>query len=183
MDKPEVGCYLIAEPFLGDPNFERSVILIVSHDEEGTVGLNLNKKTSYTMREALVNFPKIEVPLYEGGPVMNDNLFFLHNRPDLVKNGVLVNKNLYWGGDYNSLFQAIEQEYIQRNEYRFFSGYAGWGAGQLMGEVQDKSWIIVSNEGYDVLNYQVQNIWSDLIKSLGGDYPLWAQAPKNPDWN
>jgi putative transcriptional regulator len=52
-----------------------------------------------------------------------------------------------------------------------------------MGEVQDKSWIIVSNEGNDVLNYQVQNIWSDLIKSLGGDYPLWAQAPKNPDWN
>lgn len=180
---PAIGSLLVAEPFLNDPNFDQSVILLVSHGEEGSIGFNLSCKSPYTLREALSDFPKANVPLYEGGPVMLEHLYFLHTRPDLVKSSIPVFQNIFWGGDHHSLFKAIEQGYIESHEYKFFTGYSGWSPGQLEEEIKEKSWIVIEPTGLDLIYIPENKLWSEILLKLDGDYPLWAHAPKNPEWN
>ena len=93
------GKFLIATPsIMGDTNFHRAVILLVDHKNDGTVGFILNKQLEYTLNDVMdgINF---EIPLYFGGPVEDDNLFFIHRSSHLIPNSLYIEKDLYWSGD------------------------------------------------------------------------------------
>src|SRR5215831_15923713 len=144
-DKLKKGNLLIAEPsIIGDLSFNRAVILLADHSEEGSVGFILNKPLKYTLRDLL---PEIEakIKIYNGGPVEQDNLYFIHNIPDLIPNSIEISNGIYWGGDFESTKDLINQGKIKKTNIRFFLGYTGWAAHQLEDELEDNSWIVSEN--------------------------------------
>jgi putative transcriptional regulator len=118
------GQLLIAEPSIsGDLSFNRSVILLADHDEEGSVGFIINKPLKYTINDLL---PEINASfkIYNGGPVEQDNLYFIHNIPELIPNSIEISNGIYWGGDFESTKALINNGKINKNS--FFLGYTGW---------------------------------------------------------
>lgn len=180
MEKPIAGCYLIAEPLLGDPNFDRSVILLTDYGNQGTVGYVLNRPLDVKISGLIEGFPEFDATIFNGGPVEQNNLYFIHNRPDLFEDTVKVTPSLFWGGDFERLKEVIELGLISNDEIRFFLGYSGWGDGQLEAELAEKSWRVVPSETVDVFTTNVEDMWKEVIINLGGEYQLWANSPSDP---
>ena len=144
--KPKKGKLLIAEPTLtGDVSFNRSVVLLVEHNEEGSVGFILNKPLEYDISD-LVTEIKIPFPVYNGGPVEQDNLYFIHKVPHLISKSIEISDGIYWGGDFDKTIDLINKEVISEEDIRFFLGYSGWSSLQLDQELSSKSWIVVKND-------------------------------------
>lgn len=180
MDKPEIGKILIAEPFLGDPNFDRSVVLITEYGESGTVGYVLNRPLDLKVDSVIPDFPDFDAIIYNGGPVEQSNLYFLHNRKDLFPDAIQVSNELYWGGDFDRLRENVKLGLLQPDEIRFYLGYSGWGRGQLEAEITEKSWRVAPLDGVDIFTTHPEDLWKHVISNLGGDYQLWANAPSDP---
>ena len=144
-EKLKKGHLLIAEPsIIGDLSFNRSVILLADHNEEGSIGFIINKPLKYTINDLI---PEIHATfrIYNGGPVEQDNLYFIHNIPDLIPNSIEISNGIYWGGDFESTKDLINSGAINKNNIRFFLGYTGWDEHQLETEMQNNSWIIADN--------------------------------------
>ncbi len=182
MKKPAKGTILIAEPFLGDPSFDRSVILLTEHHDDGSVGFVLNRPLDLKIRQVLDGFADYNEPIFYGGPVQQNNLFYLHNQGELIPESVEVYPGIYWGGKISAVKELIESELIDESEIKFFLGYSGWGKNQLDDEIKDKSWMVVKPK-FDLFQSDPKTLWKDLLISLGGDYLLWANAPIDPILN
>lgn len=180
MENPEKGKLLVAEPFLGDPNFERSVILLTEHNEEGTVGYVLNRPMDLKLEDVIPDFPEFDASIFHGGPVEQSNLYFIHTRPDIFDGAIPISERLYWGGDFSQLQTAVDEKLITSSEIRFFLGYSGWSPGQLSAELSEKSWRVVPSEEVNVFEPNSTEMWKNAISNLGGDYKLWANAPSDP---
>lgn len=176
------GCLLIAEPsILGDHSFTRSVILLSEHNQEGSVGFIINKPTNYTLDE-LVHDVDASFTVFNGGPVAQDNLYFIHNVPEIIPNSVEISKNIYWGGDYETTLNAINERKISKENIRFFLGYSGWELDQLQIEINQKAWIVTSNK-HNIFKKAVADLWKKEILNMGGEYAVWSNAPENPNLN
>lgn len=182
--EPRKGKLLIAEPSLtGDVSFNRSVVLLAEHNSEGSVGFILNKPLDYSMND-LVEEILVPFPVFNGGPVEQDNLYFIHKVPHLISNSIEISDGIYWGGDFEATVALINQEKITQNDIRFFLGYSGWASLQLDKELHSKSWIVVSNQyESDIIQKSTQAFWREKMMELGGDYLLWSNAPENPSLN
>jgi len=183
-EKLRKGQLLIAEPsILGDLSFNRSVILLAEHNEEVSVGFILNKPLHYTICDLL---PEIEASfkIYNGGPVEQDNLYFIHTIPKLITNSIEISNGIYWGGDFELTKILINDGKINKEDIRFFLGYTGWGEKQLETELQDNSWIIaINNLNKEILSKSSKQFWKEKINELGGEYIIWSNAPENPGLN
>jgi len=183
-DKLKKGHLLIAEPsIIGDLSFNRSVILLADHNNEGSVGFIINKPLKYTINDLV---PEIEArfKIYNGGPVEQDNLYFIHNIPDLIPNSIEISNGIYWGGDFESTKELINNGAIGKDNIRFFLGYTGWEANQLEDEMTANSWIITKNSYENrIIGKSTTNFWKEKILELGGDYLIWSNAPENPILN
>jgi len=183
-EKLKKGILLIAEPsIIGDLSFNRSVILLADHNEEGSVGFILNKPLEYSIQDLI---PEINAKfkIYNGGPVEQDNLYFIHNIPDLIPNSIEISNGIYWGGDFESTKDLINEGKIKKNNIRFFLGYTGWDAQQLDKEMQANSWIITKNIYENkIIGKSTTDFWKQKILELGGDYVIWSNAPENPILN
>ncbi|WP_445383864.1 YqgE/AlgH family protein [Robiginitalea sp. IMCC43444] len=182
--KPNKGRLLIAEPALtGDVSFNRSVVLLAEHNQEGSVGFILNKPLNYSMNE-LVEEIEVPFPVFNGGPVEQDNLYFIHKVPELISDSVEISDGIYWGGDFEMTVDLINSRKITQNDIRFFLGYSGWGSLQLDQELLSKSWIVVNNKyESNIIQKSTQAFWREKMMELGGDYLLWSNAPENPSLN
>ncbi|MDX5324710.1 MAG: YqgE/AlgH family protein [Bacteroidota bacterium] len=180
---PEKGCILAAEPFLGDPSFERTVILLTEHNEEGTVGFVLNKPLEFKIDVLLPDFPESDVTANYGGPVQQDNLYYLHTLGELLPGSIEVMEGLWWGGDLEVLKDLIRNEGIEPNSIRFFLGYSGWGPGQLEMEMDQQSWVIFKGSPDWLFHKDGEDIWKKLLLHLGGSYQIWANSPTDPILN
>lgn len=181
---PKKGKLLIAEPSLtGDVSFNRSVVLLAEHNDEGSVGFILNKPLDYQITD-LVTEILIPFKVYNGGPVEQDNLYFIHKVPHLIANSVEISDGIYWGGDFEKTIALINDKVISENDIRFFLGYSGWSSLQLKEELSSNSWIVVKNE-YESQIIQKSSVafWREKMLELGGDYLLWSNAPENPSLN
>lgn len=183
IEKPTKGSLLAAEPFLGDPNFDRSVILLTEHNEEGSLGFVINKPLEVKLDDIVIDFPPFDTLVYHGGPVQQDNLYFIHNKGNLIPGSQVIKGNLCWGGELEPLKEMIKCGLIDSNEIRFFLGYSGWGVGQLTNEIEENSWLVLDNVGNDVFSETPQEMWKQILMSLGGDYTLWANSPADPTLN
>lgn len=182
--KPKKGNLLIAEPALtGDVSFNRSVVLLAEHNEEGSVGFILNKPLDYDISD-LVQEIIVPFPVFNGGPVEQDNLYFIHRVPHLISNSVEIADGIYWGGDFEKTIELVNANAIGENEIRFFLGYSGWASLQLDQELNSKSWIVVKNKyASNIIEKSTVAFWKEKMIELGGEYLLWSNAPENPNLN
>jgi len=179
--KPAKGCLLVAEPsIIGDVSFNRSVVLLADHNETGTIGFILNKVLDFTLRDLV---PDIQgnFKVYNGGPVEQDNLYFIHKVPDLIPRSIEIASGIYWGGNFDAVKELIEEDLISEEDIKFFLGYSGWDNDQLTEELNARSWILVDKTNHgEVICQQPMTFWKEKMMQLGGTYALWANAPENP---
>lgn len=182
--KPKKGHLLIAEPStIGDLSFNRSVILIADHTHEGSVGFILNKPLGYTIHDLIPEI-RSSFKIYNGGPVEQDNLYFIHNVPDLIPNSIEISSGIYWGGDFESAKDLINRGLIKKGNIRFFLGYSGWNARQLEEELEENSWIVTANTYQNkIIAKSSTSFWKEKIMELGGEYLIWSNSPENPALN
>lgn len=183
MITPGPGTLLIAEPFLKDPNFMRSVVLICEHQEEGSFGFVLNRIFENTLNELMNDMDELNLPVYYGGPVQVDTIHFLHQYPELIPGSYEILDGIYWGGDFQVAINQLREGTIDKNKIRFFLGYSGWGNGQLNSELQEKSWLTAQATRKLVFPKDVDELWKDALRHLGGDYTLMANFPIDPQLN
>lgn len=183
MISPARGTLLIANPFLKDPNFIRSVIFLCEHKEEGSFGFVLNKKFTQTLGDLVHELEGYEIPVYYGGPVQKDTIHFLHQYPELIPGGEEVLDGVYWGGNFESLISYVKNNDIDYNKIRFFIGYSGWSEGQLDGELEEKSWLTVDAIRKLIFNKNPEDTWKESLKHLGGDYEMMINFPIDPQLN
>ena len=174
---------MIAEPFLKDPNFLRTVVFLCEHEAEGTVGFVLNKLYEKKLGDLMSDFDDTSIPVYVGGPVQMDSIHFLHEYPDLISGGQEVMPGVYWGGNFETLSILIKTNSIDLNKVRFFIGYSGWSAGQLENELQYKSWLTVSATRKIVFHPKSGEIWKESLRLLGGEYEMMINFPIDPQLN
>ena len=131
------GAILVAKPTLSNDIFQRSVILITEHLESGSIGFILNR-SSHIPISIFVSEIESGTLVFEGGPVDKENIYYLHKRPDLIRNSEKISEDLYWSGVYEDVREAINQNLIKENEIKFFIGYCGWAPKQIKNELSNK---------------------------------------------
>lgn len=183
MEKIKSGVLLVAEPFLKDPNFSRTVILMCDHQKEGSFGFVLNRLIEFTLTDLLPDTTTLDIPVSYGGPVQRDTLHFLHRRPDIIEGGMALTEEIYWGGDFNNVLELLSKEEIPRQDIRFFLGYSGWGESQLDNEMKEKSWIVSSSAPNLIFDTEPDQLWPAVLKHMGGEYETLINYPIDPQLN
>jgi putative transcriptional regulator len=181
------GKLLISEPFLGDPNFERTVVLLCEHNEEGSFGFVLNKNTEVNLKDALSEIDEVDnadgIRLYLGGPVEQNTLHFIHRMGENIEGSIRICEGIYWGGNYEQVKLMIQTGILSENDIRFFIGYSGWGVDQLQTEIDEATWIIADTSSEMVFDTPSDKLWREVLKSMGGRYKELANYPTDPRLN
>jgi|OpeIllAssembly_1097287.scaffolds.fasta_scaffold68893_4 putative transcriptional regulator len=177
------GRILISEPFLNDTYFRRSVVLLTEHSEEGSVGFVLNKPVELSVSDVLKDFPEIDASISIGGPVNTNTVHYIHSLGSLIPNSVKVMKNLYWGGDFETIKSLIIQGKIGRYDIRFFLGYAGWSPKQLENELSGNAWVVSELDAETIMKSSNLSMWHETLHTLGSKYKTWVNFPENPGLN
>jgi putative transcriptional regulator len=181
--KPEKGRLLISEPFLPDPNFERTVVLLCDHNEEGSFGFVLNKPSILKVSEVMEEALNLDEVVYVGGPVQQDTLHFIHRNINIENaNGIL--EGISWGGSFESLVLLMQTHQISQANIRFFLGYSGWGPGQLEKELEEDSWIVCDYVS-DKFLFETEPtlMWKKALESMGGRFSVYSNYPTDPRLN
>ena len=177
------GKLILASPVLRDPNFARTVVLIAEHNDDGAMGLVLNRPASSTVGEAVPDLSWLageEEPVYVGGPVAETAVIVLaeFERPELA--GALVEGDLGFIGadadDAERLDGAIRRA-------RVFAGHAGWGPGQLEGELDEEAWIVEPPLRDEIFTSEPEDLWAAVLRRKGSRYALLATMPPDPSVN
>jgi putative transcriptional regulator len=177
------GKLLIAEPFLKDPNFMRTVVLLCEHQTEGSFGFVLNRDFNRTIDELVPDLEGIKLPVHYGGPVQMDTLHFLHQYPDKIPGSYQVTEGVYWGGDFEIAISLLRNNEIDINKIRFYIGYSGWSGGQLDDEMKEKSWLTTDASRKLIFHRRIDEIWKDSLRQLGGEYEMMINFPTDPQLN
>jgi putative transcriptional regulator len=142
MKELKAGIYIKSTTALIGSFFEHTTILVVEHNEKGSLGFVTNKSFEKSLHD-LIEFSHAKpFPLMDGGPVDREHLFVLHKRPDLIEGGEQVANGLYLGGNMEQVIKTINTSSVAQQEIQIFIGYCGWDAGELEAEVEEGSWTI-----------------------------------------
>jgi putative transcriptional regulator len=177
------GRLLLASPTLLDPNFVRTVILIAEHTDEGAMGLVLNRPAASTVSEAVPDLEWLageEELVHVGGPVAETAVIVLaeFDRPEVA--GALVEGDLGFIGTDADDPEALEGA-VRRA--RVFAGHAGWGPGQLEGEVEEEAWIVEAPRREEIFTEDPQGLWAAVLRRMGRRYALLSTMPLDPSVN
>lgn len=178
------GCLLVASPRLPDPNFYRSVVLIIQHDEQGAFGLILNRATDNSVGEvwSMITEKPVEndQPVHFGGPV-GGPLLALHANKKCIEREVVP--GVYFATHRDHLNKIVGEP---AHPFRIFSGYSGWGAGQLENELKSGSWMTIAASARYVFG-NTDEMWKQAAQEIGEEItlPLVAKVgvPSNPATN
>ena len=182
---PRKGDLLISAPFLKDFYFARSVILMIENNDEGSMGIVLNKSFSnfMTLNEVIPELASLPpIPLYKGGPIERKTLFYLHSFSEL-KDALPLGNGLYVNGDFEQMKRYLLCGGATQGYIRFFMGYTGWQKGQLKQEIETNTWIINKDSRLDLLNMHLRDLWKESLCDMGGKYAVWSHYPKYPIMN
>lgn len=181
---PAKGDLLISEPFLPDPNFERSVILICEHTAQGSLGFVLNKPTTLKLEDVLDEVSGFDKTLYSGGPVQLETLHFIHRSATLAKESEDLGNGVYWGGNFEQLLTMMNTRELSPEDVKFFVGYSGWSAGQLQQELAQGSWIVYPGATEQQVFQTAPNLlWRQVLASMGGRFKMYSNYPTDPRLN
>ena len=180
---PSRGRILISEPFLRDATFGRSVILLVDHTDEGSMGLVINKQLPLFLNDIIMEFKYLdEIPLYKGGPIATDTLFYLHTLSD-IPGSISISKGLYLNGDFDEIKKYILQGNKISECIRFFLGYSGWDSEQLNNEIRENTWLVSEEEKSYLMKNNIKDMWRTALEKLGSKYETWSRFPQVPTLN
>jgi len=187
-DKKELsaGKILIAEPFMTEPTFSRTVIGLCDYSKkEGTVGFILNKPMKVDLKELIPGISvDIDYRVGYGGPVGNDTLHYIHNIGDLLEESQLVTRGVYWSGNYEKLKTLINSGLVGPDNIRFYIGYSGWSPGQLEAEMENsKTWVVSELDPNYVFKTRYSKMWQQALNHKGDTYSVIAQIPKSQSFN
>jgi putative transcriptional regulator len=180
---PEKGCVLLSEPFLNDPFFKRTVVLLCEHNEDGAFGFVLNNYIDVALNEVIEDFPEWRNVISIGGPVKSGNLFYLHTLGDLIPESAMVVEGLYFGGDFEKVKELLQRGEIKQNQIRFFIGYSGWSPNQLEDELAEQSWYITQVSNKAIMDTRDKEIWKTIMKKFGPKGKMIANLPDDPTLN
>lgn len=181
--EPARGKVLLAEPFLNDPYFKRTVILLCEHNDEGSFGFVLNNYIDVELDQVMEELPRFNTRVSIGGPVKNSNLYYIHTVGQELEDSVEVVPGVYLGGDFERLKEKINEGKVKDDQVRFFVGYSGWSPSQLHDEIQKKSWFITTIEPHLLMNTTMDDLWAHVMKRLGPKGNLIANLPEDPSLN
>lgn len=177
------GRVLVSEPFLPDPNFERTVILMTEHNTEGSIGFVLNKPAENVVGDVIEELKHYEEKLYIGGPVQQDTLHVIH-RCEGIEDAIELGAGLFWGGRFDDIITMIHANQIKAEDIKFFLGYSGWSPGQLEQELEVDSWIVSQHVNPDLIfETTYDQMWAKALKSMGGRYSIFSNYPVDPRMN
>ncbi len=178
------GSILLGEPFMQDENFKKAVIVVCEHSpNEGTLGFVFNKVTQLFLSDLIDEIELEDIKIYSGGPCEEDTLHYIHTYGAKIKNSIHIGNGLYWGGEFNDVKSILYSNGYEENQIRFFIGYSGWQYVQLMEEIKEHTWVINNQTRLSIFEYEVESIWSDILKEMGGAYKILATYPENPIFN
>jgi putative transcriptional regulator len=184
------GRLLVATPLLGDPNFRRTVILIVEDEpEEGTLGVVLNRPTEVQVGQVLESWTELvtgPTVVFKGGPVAPNSALAL-----ALARG--EDEPLGWrsldGSNLMSRIGLVDLEAPPEllaggiTSLRVFAGYAGWGPGQLRAEIEEGAWYVLAGEPTDAFLPEPERLWGAVLRRQGGDFAIVATYPDDPMLN
>lgn len=178
------GRLLISEPFMMDPNFKRSVILLTEYSEAGAMGFILNHASEFLLGDIMPDLSYSEIPVFIGGPVAGNTLHFVHRCPEKIEGGIEIAEGIFWGGDFEIVKELITGYQLNADEIRFFTGYSGWTPKQLDDEIKEDSWIVASQLNNDtIFSQNEETLWREVVIGLGQRYAHIANFPENPALN
>ena len=182
------GQFLVAAPQMRDPNFYHSVILLLEHSDDSAMGLVVNRPSSISVDAAMMKLKHTQVsadPIFAGGPVETSALFILHNCSELGQNDEEVIPGVFVTGSNESFESLISKdaECVQDCSFRIYCGYAGWGGGQLEGEIDRGDWLTLPADGAVIFNADPYNIWETSVQQCRERNRLLPHNVKNPEWN
>jgi putative transcriptional regulator len=181
--KPKKGRVLISEPFLDDDYFKRSVVLLCEHNEEGSFGFVLNNYMEFPLTEIMDDFPEFNTRISIGGPVNNDNLYYIHTLGEKITGSLEILPGIYMGGSFDEMKSLIESKEIKENEIRFFVGYSGWTLGQLEDELKESAWIVSIADAETLMDTSIENLWKKILGEMGENHQLFSNYPEDPNLN
>lgn len=176
------GKLLVASPALADPNFARSVVLITEHNDDGAMGIVLDRPSDASVADVVPQLREVagaEAPVYVGGPVQPTALVVLAEFADPDAAAWIVTADVGFASadvDMAELATAVRRA-------RVYAGYSGWGAGQLEGELELDSWIVEPPLPRELFPGEPQTLWNDVLARKGGQYALVARMPADPSLN
>jgi putative transcriptional regulator len=180
---PQRGDLLISEPYLPDPNFERTVIYLCEHDENGSFGFVLNRPSPNNLDE-LIGVSGFDASIYVGGPVQQDTLHFLHKETLCLGRKKEIAQGIHWGIDFDGLIDSIGNKIVDPFDLKFFVGYSGWSEGQLMDEIKAKSWIVYKQATQEmVFDTNPSLLWQTVLEEMGGKFKVISKYPLDPRLN
>jgi putative transcriptional regulator len=176
------GQLLVAAPVLLDPNFVRTVILIAEHNDEGALGIVLNRPSEATVGDVvpdLASVIDVDDPVFSGGPVQPGGVLVLAEFDDPADAALPID------GDLG--FVALDTDLASlgngTRRARAFAGHAGWGPGQLDGEFEEEAWFGAPFRREDAFTDEPDELWSRALLRKGGAYALVARMPLDPSLN
>jgi putative transcriptional regulator len=141
--KLQAGLFLKSTDALSDDiDFSQVTIYVAEYNAQGAIGFVLNRPFGRSLNELEEFKDSLHFPLYEGGPVDQEHLYILHQRPDLIEEGTLVGNNIYYAGNFKQAVGGIKNKSLTTSDIKVFVGYCGWDAGELEGEIEEGSWEI-----------------------------------------
>jgi len=181
--KPSQGRLLIAEPFMNDGYFRRSVVLLAEHSKQGALGFMLNKPVEIRLNELLEDFPDYKGSVFLGGPVQRDQLFYIHTAGDLIEDSVPITDGLWWNGNFETIRTLAAENRISPKQLRFFIGYSGWEPQQLEKEMEDRAWYVAKAKADLIFATEPGLLWANAVKSMGKPFTMMANFPQDPSLN
>src|ERR1700741_1617772 len=155
------GKILIAQPFLNDGHFKRSVILLAEHNEYGSMGFVMNTPMNLKIKDVLPNFPDLDQPLFYGGPVAENQLFFVHKAGSKIKDALPITSGYYWGGDFEDVVKLLKSKKLKSGDIKFFIGYSGWDPQQIESELREKAWFVNEADYKNIMTEYAGDTWAN----------------------
>jgi putative transcriptional regulator len=160
------GNIIISTDLLNGTEFEKVAIVITEHNEKGTIGYVFNQLFPRKFNELEEFKHSIPVPLYAGGPVQTDMLYFMHCRPDLIAEGGQVADNVYMGGDFKKAVQLLNSGELPVDDVRLYIGYCGWDVNELDDEIAEGSWQLTNASVDLVFSISNESTWEELCTTV-----------------
>ena len=182
------GHFLIAADHLRDPNFYRSVVLLLEHNDEGAMGLGLNRPSAVSVETALsehMQTGSCETPVFVGGPVETSALFIMHNCLSLGQHDQEIAPGVFLAGSHESFESVVNDGLKPEREVRFrvYCGYAGWGSDQLESEIDRGYWLTLKSDGPLILEEDPYGLWEVCMRRLHRANRMLPHNVRNPEWN
>lgn len=184
--EPEAGNLLIAQPLMTEACFRRSTVFLIDHDaESGSMGLVTNRLSNYTLNDAVDGIEiDNEIPIYIGGPVHKERLYYLHTLGADIPQSIEVVPGLFVSGDFDKVKELVNLGIETEGKIRFFLGYSGWEKGQLRRELDNNDWAVATVENpSQVLALDENDAWRAAVTTLGKQYSVWLNFPMNAQMN